>query len=940
MAGIVQGIKSLSGINQNLATLTNQLDTILRKLEKINNVSSKTAGNIKQVVTNGGQMGNGTSGSSQMANSLAPVSTSQTRMPSQSHMQGTSESRRAFFMRNGGAQVAGGLAQTALGIGAAAFSAVPGMDVVGTNALGYYQASLGMGINPMRIQRQTFTDLRGGFSSTGSGAAAAAILRSNFIMPGTAQFRQSMQEVGGAFRYLGMSNETAAQAIGGLQTGSMSANLYQYGIRSFDDKGKPRATSEIARDLYNRMFRGKASVKDVQMSLQYGAAGANLRNMGFSEEQQEYFSQSFLAMAGGKSPDMASKGYGSKAIEGVAIKATAESKLIMEKEKPMLDGFVEGAKNVKTLNEQLEKLPDSFFHLKGRIDAVIGSQVGTGLLGLGTAISGLITTITGAMMMLGAQMGLSAMTGGKGATMGGALMKGGGALLRGAGRLGLGVMAYQGMENVQDWLNSKFGDSAIAGFGNFAFDLFQGGLAGFLTAGPGGAVVGAGAAGAGSLVNPYQNKKGGKGGQNEGTTTQENMGPILPVGNVRVSSPYGMRQVKELGHKEPKMHKGTDYAVGVGTPVKVVNDGTVIRIENSTRGYDGWHILVDHGGGWSTLYAHLSSVSVRVGEVVTKGQVIGLSGTAGTGPHLHFEARKNGVATDPAQYMSGATASNNAGLGSTPTSSPLASSVGSIASLDISGVKGRDYKLSDIYGKKSATDLLSGDSIQMGSTFAAVEGDSTGATSYSSQPIDKPNLLKLLYGAGFQKVEDLSEAYAIAMAESNGRPKAYNGNRSTGDDSYGIFQINMIDKLGEARLQKFGFMGLNKKEDLFNPELNAKIAAWMSQKGNNWSAWSSYGGTRYNDHLISPDDMLKTMSELGLKPAGGMGGGTGTDGMMATMAGSRMSGGSSTVVNHAGNTININVRVEKATEAEAGILARRVKEILEKDRAFDAIGGQ
>jgi hypothetical protein len=82
--------------------------------------------------------------------------------------------------------------------------------------------------------------------------------------------------------------------------------------------------------------------------------------------------------------------------------------------------------------------------------------------------------------------------------------------------------------------------------------------------------------------------------------------------------------------------------------------------------------------------------------------------------------------------------------------------------------------------------------------------------------------------------KDLKEAWAIAKKESNGRPLAFNGNVETGDSSYGIFQINMIESLGPARRDKFE---LKTNSDLFNPIKNAEIAYHMSKGGKDWSAW-------------------------------------------------------------------------------------------------------
>jgi hypothetical protein len=94
-------------------------------------------------------------------------------------------------------------------------------------------------------------------------------------------------------------------------------------------------------------------------------------------------------------------------------------------------------------------------------------------------------------------------------------------------------------------------------------------------------------------------------------------------------------------------------------------------------------------------------------------------------------------------------------------------------------------------------------------------------------------LKELLHAVGFRG-KNLVKAWAVAKKESNGRPLAFNGNVKTGDNSYGIFQINMLGMLKEGRQDKFG---LNFNSELLNPVINAQIAYHMSAGGENWSAW-------------------------------------------------------------------------------------------------------
>ena len=102
-----------------------------------------------------------------------------------------------------------------------------------------------------------------------------------------------------------------------------------------------------------------------------------------------------------------------------------------------------------------------------------------------------------------------------------------------------------------------------------------------------------------------------------------------------------------------------------------------------------------------------------------------------------------------------------------------------------------------------------------------------------SEKLSDYQLKELLAAVGFEG-KALRTAWAIAKTESSGRPLAYNGNRNTGDSSYGIFQINMLGNLGVARKEKFN---LRSNVLLFDPVINAEITYYMTNGGLNWSAW-------------------------------------------------------------------------------------------------------
>lgn len=111
-------------------------------------------------------------------------------------------------------------------------------------------------------------------------------------------------------------------------------------------------------------------------------------------------------------------------------------------------------------------------------------------------------------------------------------------------------------------------------------------------------------------------------------------------------------------------------------------------------------------------------------------------------------------------------------------------------------------------------------------------------------------LVEVLYDAGFRS-DRLKLAFAIAKAESNARPKAYNPpSNNTGDNSYGIFQINMIGDLGPDRRNRYD---LKRNEDLFDPARNARVAFQMSNEGKDWGAWTTYTGGKYKQFMKDAD---------------------------------------------------------------------------------------
>jgi murein DD-endopeptidase MepM/ murein hydrolase activator NlpD len=128
-------------------------------------------------------------------------------------------------------------------------------------------------------------------------------------------------------------------------------------------------------------------------------------------------------------------------------------------------------------------------------------------------------------------------------------------------------------------------------------------------------------------------------------------GLIWPIPGATTSGQIGWRVHPVYGYKS--CHTGIDLSGSYGTPIRAAANGRVVLLQNG--GAYGLHMVIDHGGGLSTMYAHMSSVAVGAGSTVGQGQVIGYVGSTGfsSGPHLHWEVHVNGVPYNPLGWFGG-----------------------------------------------------------------------------------------------------------------------------------------------------------------------------------------------------------------------------------------------------------------------------------------------
>jgi murein DD-endopeptidase MepM/ murein hydrolase activator NlpD len=133
------------------------------------------------------------------------------------------------------------------------------------------------------------------------------------------------------------------------------------------------------------------------------------------------------------------------------------------------------------------------------------------------------------------------------------------------------------------------------------------------------------------------------------TPEREWNGSFTAPADAPISDVFGSQRIFNGTASRP--HEGLDFRVPAGTPVKAMNDGTVLLARFLY--YEGNFVVLDHGQGLLTLYLHLSELKVKEGDVVKRGDIMGLSGGTGraTGPHLHVAVRWQGTYLDPARLM-------------------------------------------------------------------------------------------------------------------------------------------------------------------------------------------------------------------------------------------------------------------------------------------------
>lgn len=681
------------GIASNLKGINSELKQTVEYLQKAKTLSADIKKN-----TQGVGFGNGGTGNS--GNSLMPG------------MGGVSAANGSAGLSMGGMR--GAIGQTALGlarfgtaVATTGFNALPNTTQVIGNATKYYNAALGQGVSRRLMTDATFSAMRGGLTGIGSDAATAQQLAGMGIGFSTAQGSQYMRTLTGvsnAAKYMNMDNATAASAIGGLKSGSMSANLMRnFGIQTSNyQTGQTLTQGQIFEQLASRMQTGKQLTKEnIMDSYQRGFLGENLRNSGMSEDQQAMFVQYLLAKAEGKNMDLEDPNAMADLMKGKDLNPaqagydinTSESKL----QNKVADSYIAGQQKavgiIEDFNNILEKTPPLLLELKSGFDTLLGSN-GTGnvIKGLGDALTGLTETVLGLIGMLaagGMLNGAGNLLGGKGGKGG----KGGGTSAGNKGGKGAKVSPKAGPKlSTGAKVGGGAAVGAVMGGVQLASDIAAGNTDSGTMGGDIGATVGGVLGGIAGMLIPVPGLDiaasvalstagswaGGQAGQWIGETffgsgdtkSSSGLGTSTSVNTNKTISfkmPINGPITSGFGPRAPingsaNFHDAIDISAPEGTPIGATADGEVVFV--GVWGTGGNTVKIKHANGYTSIYCHMSKTAASVGAQVKQGACIGYVGSTGnsTGPHLHFAIQNaSGQFIDPLSVVNGTVSVSSTG---------------------------------------------------------------------------------------------------------------------------------------------------------------------------------------------------------------------------------------------------------------------------------------
>lgn len=800
----------------------------------------------------------------------------------------------------------------------------------------------------------------GGATSAMGPTMAQAALFSSGMAAGTRGANNIMSQMAGMTAFSGMSNQQAAGAVAGLN----GMTMLRMGIQLRDSNGEIKKTDQLINKVYQFMFRGQKLTKAEAAMVYAPRSKSNITLQQISEGDPDLFNflaSGIVARASAGSDKKFSSAMNSKDpnkmldLMGVDKSSplrsnyklnTSEANKLLATEKGLVGGYNTSLNAAASLNDGYAKMAETLGPVNDglmNLKAILQTFPNAGGVAGGVsqiASTGMNAAMTAALLRKGGGgvPGVAGLMSKAGATS--ALTRFGASAMKGVPVVGTAVSAYMGYKSAKakkgfDWGSLLMSTGAGAGTGA----LIGGGVPG--------AIIGALVGGGSNLIGQLMGQGGERGdsmnvgtGADQGSATPSPAASPVPTGTL-VTSKFGLRpeaarKAAESGHKISVNHKGTDYGVPSGTPVKAVADGVVEKVGNDPTGW-GNYILIRHADGSSSRYCHLRRISASTGQKIKKGDVIGLSGGGpkdpgrgnSTAAHLHFEiATKTGVRVDPESWLANAKIPIIAGL----NSKGKATQVGSMlfdeynTLTDVFSPNSLDNFLQNTadFGGISYSDLTKHYSKEELNAFSSIPDN------YKGKPTkNKKQLISMISRGGFSG-KSLKTAYAIAIAESGGRSDA-KGDVSLQDEkwgpSIGLFQIRSLKKWKDYNDP---YRDASRLKD---PTYNIEAAWKKSNQGTSFKAWSAYTNGAFAKHLPEADVMAK---------AAGVGGGNdpmniGVASNHSTMG--RRSSSGSTMTANSNVTINLDMKVSiaSASPVEAERLVRLVGERLKKDAEFKKI---
>ena len=874
---MAQDLPDLKSVSDDLAKVLKQLSQVDDVLKKINKNAGSAMSSVRSTAAGGDR--SLTVGSTSMMpwSSKVNVTTAGDGVNGGGASFNGSDVISKYKKAGGG--VAGNLLQGALGVvgsvAGAGYAAIPSLNSVVTQASGFYDATLGAraGTSRSTIAQATFSAMGGGLTSQYGAANSAAILSHYGITPGSSFYTQTLRGVGNLAKYMNMPNEQAAAGLAQAYTGSSSSRLLSMGIWTTNpNTGKKATPGQIMSQYYNVVTAGnpRASLEEVNASILGGHLGASIdATFGTDSVMGEYARRYFRERAKGNVLDITSDAQmnrliGQQAASGNANPQAAQqqinnsqAQLTQAWEQPLLDGFQKAADAITAMNTALANVDPAVKQMlggmKGFLEGLQQSPTGAAATGAaGGILGGLLTSAGGILGALGASR---LAKGAKG------LLSKGGTIAKGAKFFGLGSLGALGLDWIQGPLNSlgeRMGVTPggnIDKTGNTALTTAKWAAAGLGVGGPWGAVAGTAIGiGKGLYDNFYGHGtassqtnviNGGATGATGGVTGMggATAGSVAAYASQFVGAEYKWGGNDPSGWDCSGFVKYVYARYGVNLPrtaAEQARAGTAVaslaeavpgdllffHFGSGTEYID--HVAIYAGNGEMVEAANQNAGTRRskvpMSNLVTIRRVLGgENGQANSGIRDFLAAGSMGILAGGSSLAVG----NTGVSGSSFNLSALMGSTMSTSSLVFSGA-----------GISAAYNGASG-----GAASTAGTGTGSGATLGGGGSMEGDALANILRAAGFQG-NSLAIAWSIVKAESGGNPRAHNPKPP--DNSYGLFQINMLGSMGPDRRKRYG---LSSNEELFDPATNARVAWDISNHGTNWKPWSTYLHGTYKQFL-------------------------------------------------------------------------------------------